>query len=394
MSSTEYAEDVFLSFYKLITRNQIQIQSQDFNPIQSFYDTIITDGELTENQANFLLKILSKYKNQAIAVGVDYSTPLKNVRWRKTFRVLDLSKKIYIDSSNNSLEICVKFPYQLKKVFDDEISSIESVTKQNTWDHVNKVRRLNFYDYNLIALYEFAIKYNFEIDDSFMSVLAEVEEIWQNSDEITPGSSVVNDNVVLQNTSTDALDYWEQKKTLDINKNLLIAKNMGFSLLETPRNLIEKIAHSKENTFWIKDYNNFFYLVNNTEGKVCIILDRAGPVLPWLQNFVQIADNNNFDRNMIKVCFRENKENTSGLNDWIKLAGVGGKVDSGKILIFESKPAKWLFKANIDVTMLVTNNIYPPTNMLTKDWFSCHPCVIYLGSTKPTEQKGHKIVEL
>ena len=394
MSSTEYAEDIFLSFYKLISRNQIQVQSQDLSPIQSFYDTLITDGELTENQANFLLKILVKYKNLSVTAGVDYTNALKNIKWRKKFRVLDLSKKIYIDSSNNTLEICLKFPYQLKKVFDDEISSFEIHGKQNTWDHVNKIRRLDFYNYNLITLYEFAVKHNFEIDDSFMSVLAEVEEIWQNADDIIPGSYIKQQEVVLNNVIPDAENYWNQRKTSINVKNLLLAKNMGFLYTGIPCTIGEKIAHSKENTFWIKKYADFFDLVNHTDGKVCVIVDRAGAVLPWLQNFVQQADNCNFDRNQIRVCFRENKENTSGLNDWIKLAGVGGKVDSGKILIFESKPAKWLFRANVDVTMLVTNNIYPPTNMLTKDWFSCHPCVVYLGLTKPTEQKGHRIVEL
>ena len=53
-----------------------------------------------------------------------------------------------------------------------------------------------------------------------------------------------------------------------------------------------------------------------------------------------------------------------------------------------------MFKDSIDVKMLVTNNIYPPTNTMTKDWFNSHPCVVYLGDTKPTEQRGQKIVEL
>jgi len=99
-------------------------------------------------------------------------------------------------------------------------------------------------------------------------------------------------------------------------------------------------------------------------------------------------------RDEIKVCFREGKDGKFGINEWIKLAGVGGKVETGKILIFESKPAKWLFKDPHDVTLLVTNNIYPQTNVMTRDWFNSHPVVIYLGDTKPTEQRGYKIVEL
>jgi hypothetical protein len=123
-------------------------------------------------------------------------------------------------------------------------------------------------------------------------------------------------------------------------------------------------------------------------------LDRTADALSWLQQFVADADLHNISRDDIKVCFRENKDSKSGLNDWIRLAGVGGKVESGKILIFESKPAKWLFKDVNDVKMLVTNNLYPPSYSMTRDFFNSHPCVIYLGDIKPSEQKGQKIVEL
>jgi hypothetical protein len=169
---------------------------------------------------------------------------------------------------------------------------------------------------------------------------------------------------------------------------------MGFLYQEKPLNLAEKIASRSENTFWIKDNKDFFALTKLFSGRICVLLDRSSATLPWLQNFVADADKNGVSREEIKVCFRDSKDADSGLNEWIRIAEVGGRVETGKILIFESKPAKWLFKFSNDVTLLVTNNIFPPTNIMARDWFSCHPCVIYLGDTKPTETKGQKIVEL
>jgi hypothetical protein len=157
---------------------------------------------------------------------------------------------------------------------------------------------------------------------------------------------------------------------------------------------VEKIAASQENSFWMKTNQEFFQLAKSCPGKICVLLDRSSATLPWLQSFVADAEKSGVSREEIKVCFRDSKESTTGLNDWIKIAGVGGKVETGRILIFESKPAKWLFKADNDVTLLVTNNIFPPTNTMARDWFMCHPCVIYLGDTRPTETKGQKIVEL
>ena len=169
---------------------------------------------------------------------------------------------------------------------------------------------------------------------------------------------------------------------------------MGFPLQKNPENLVEKIAASPENSFWIKTNEDLFSVCQHIQGKVCIILDRTSDILSWLQKFVADADRSSVPRDQIKVCFRDHKDSKSGINDWIKLAGVGGKVEDGKILIFETKPAKWLFKGPDDVKILVTNNVYPPTNTLARDWLNSHPCVIYLGDTKPTEQRGQKIVEL
>ena len=394
MLSSEFAEDIFVEFYKLVVQQTISIQGQDFSPVSSFHEKIINGSELTKNQANFLIKLLEKYKIISAMAGVDYRPQLQDLKWRTGFRVLDLSKKIYVELREKKLEICLKFPYQLKKEFEDEIDNGKNIQAHSFWDHEQKVRRLDFYQYNLIALYEFALKHNFEIDDTFMNVLADVEEIWQNSEHAVPRSDITIYGVTLKNASEETQTWWEDHKTNDPYKDLLLAKSMGFLYQEKPLNLAEKIASRSENTFWIKDNRDFFALTKLFSGRICVLLDRSSATLPWLQNFVADADKNGVSREEIKVCFRDAKEADSGLNEWIRAAEVGGRVESGKILIFESKPAKWLFKFDNDVTMLVTNNIFPPTNIMARDWFSCHPCVIYLGDTKPTETKGQKIVEL
>jgi len=394
MLPSEFAEDIFVEFYNLVSQQKISIQGQDFSPISSFHEKIINSGELTKNQANFLIKLLEKYKTISAMAGFDYGSKLVDLKWHRPFRVLDLSKRIYVELCENKLEICLKFPYQLKKEFEDEIASRDALHTHGRWDSEDKVRRLDFYHYNLIALYEFACKHNFEIDDSFMIALGDVEEIWQNQDDILPSSDLCADWVTLFNTSEGTQDWWRDNKTDCYESDLLLAKSMGYLYNGKPHSTIEKIAASQENSFWMKTNQEFFELSKSFSGKICVLLDRSSATLPWLQRFVADAENSGVSREEIKVCFRENKESITGLNDWIKIAGVGGKVETGRILIFESKPAKWLFKPENDVTLLVTNNIFPPTNTMARDWFMCHPCVIYLGDTRPTETKGQKIVEL
>jgi hypothetical protein len=102
----------------------------------------------------------------------------------------------------------------------------------------------------------------------------------------------------------------------------------------------------------------------------------------------------NFPKSDIKVCFRLNKDQNNGFNEWVKTNGLGGTVEQGKLLIFDHKPAKWLFRQEEDVKLLVTNNLYPHTQYLTRDWINSHPCVIYLGDIRPTLFKDQSIVEL
>ena len=396
MLSSHFAEDIFLEFHDLVESDKIKAQHTDIGPISSFYMRILNGDALTKSQADFVVKILEKYRHLAMMAGFDYADPLRNLAWKQPFRVLDLTKRIYVErTAQGNLDVCVKFPYQLKKEFDDQINSYQlTSTRFNNWDADQKLRRLNLYDFNLIALYEFANRNNFEIDDTFINVLADVEEIWQNQEEISPVSDIIDGRVRLFNATADTEQWFNLHCVGETDKDLLTAKHMGYLYRGRPKNVNEKIAAHTENSFWIRSNEKFFDLYKKITGKAAVMLDRTGDTLSWLKKFVADADAQGVDRDEIKVCFRDSRDQDTGINAWIKLAGVGGKVEAGRLLIFESRPAKWLFKDTSDVTLLVTNNVFPPTNVITRDWFNSHPCVIYLGDIKPSETKGQRIVEL
>lgn len=395
MLNSMFAEDLFESFYELYHSENLPCQQQDLSPMESFYLKIVNQEPLTQNQANFLLKLLEKYKTISAMAGLDYTASLPSIQWRQPFRVLDLSKKIYVDKDDKGqVWVCLKFPYQLKKEFDTEIHGNLDHHKTSFWDPEKKVRCLSLYDFNLVQLYEFAQKHNFEIDDTFMIALSDVEEIWQNTDQVSPFATVINDTVILNNATEDAESFWNNKAIGSYQNNLLLAKSMGYVYKGQPTTAIENIAGNLSNSFWIKENKELFSLYKTITGKMVVVLDRTGNTLAWLDRFVYDADTAAVPRSDIRVCFRESKNSDTGINEWIKLNNVGGKVEDGKILIFEYKPAKWLFKQADDVKILVTNNLYPPTSQITKDWFESHPCVIYLGDIKPSEQRGQQIVEL
>lgn len=392
MLSSNYIEDIFLEFYYFVITHGIPMQRQDSAPVESFFNVLLNETQLTEAQASYILKLLNKYKNLTAIHGLDYTDRLAAGKWKNPFRVLDNSKRVYVETdSSGAVQVCLKFPFQLKQAFEDTLQHVKSAS---VWDPEDKVRKINLYKCNLVQIGEFVHYHEFDIDDSFMIVLGQVEEIWANQSKISPSSIISNNAVELINPSDDALAYWNENKTGKLGNDLILAKNMGFLLDKKPENSIERIASTKPSTYWVKTNEELLSLCNDIDGKVCIVLDRVGKTTDWLCDFAKSVDDCGVDRNQIKVCFRAEKNDSSNLNDTIKELGFGGKIEDGKFLIFNHKPAKWLFKEAESVKILVSNNLYPSTNALTRDWFNSHPLVIYVGNIKPSEHRNNNIVEL
>jgi hypothetical protein len=390
LSSPRYIEDIFSDFYHASIFD-IDIQHQDQSASQSFYASILDSKPLTQNQANFLLKILDKYKVVMARHGLDYQDDIKTPKWKSPFRIIDLTKSIWVEQDEHTVPVvCMKFPYQIKAAFESEFRDLVN----GTWDHERKMRRVSIYKCNLIQLHDFSVKHNFEIDDTLLIALGEVEEIWAAPEEISPASALIADWVTLLNSSNETNLWWNEHCTGNYSKDLMLAKSMGYCYEGMPFSTVEKIAASQSNAFWIKTNKELLDLHHRVGGKMCIVLDRVSDTINWLTKFAEDIDRSDINRNKVRVCFRAEKGAKTDINEWIKDNGFGGKVEDGDILIFEQKPAKWLFKEQDSVTLLVTNNIYPPTSMIAKDWFNTHPCVIFLGDIKPSEQKGQPIVEL
>ena len=400
MLRSHFIEDIFLEFYLLVSLQQISVQWHDSTPIDSFASTIGNDSNnLTKAQSLYILRLLTKYKAVAKNAGLDYEHALAVPQWKKSFRVIDTSKRIHVEENPAGYaQLCIKFPYEFKKTFDTEFSELMSRASTKMWDNDRKLRVIPLNEINLVTLHDFASKHGFELDASFEEVLATVEETWNQQDTIVPFAEVIDNTVVIRNAVEDAIKFWEENKSGNIGQDLLLAKSMGFTarLNNVPVTPAEKIAASFETMFWLRENKTFFDLYKELkQGIVCIVLDRASNTHDWIKDFVLESSQAGIERNDIKVCFRETDLNKSNrFNDWVKAHGLGGSVDTGRIFIFENKPAKWLFTKGLDVKMIVTNNLYPNTHNMTQQWIEHHPCVLHIGDIKPSQKRNLKIVGL
>jgi len=397
MSSSQYAEDIFLEFYNLMTQHGFALAGSDTGAVYNFQTLISSGNQLTQSQANFIVKILKKYKTISQKYNLDYSDQIENPIWKREFRILDLTKKIFVERNLESETlILIKFPFGLKEVFDKEFYSDKDHFKHSTWDHERKLRQIKFTDINVVALYEFVKKHQFEIDDSFLETVESVENIWATQEDVVPYSIVFEDKIVLINSNEYADSYFEEHSTGNIDHNMLLAKSMSFplKLVGKPKKIVEKISSTENNIFWIDTNEKFFDLYKQIDGTICILLDRASYKDKWLEQFVIDSEKYGISKSDIRVCFRDNKDSDRGLNQWVKDNDLGGPIDGGKIFIFEHKPAKWLFKNKIDVKLIVTNNLYISSNSFVSDWMISHPCIVYLGEIKPTLTKVKSFASL
>jgi hypothetical protein len=220
MSKFSYVEDLFVEFYDQTFLDAEILQAQDTSVIHSFYNQISSGNQLTVNQGNFLLKILTKYKSYANRSGIDYGTLVDAPVWKNSFRKLDLSRRAFVEETEDGeINICLKFPYLLKDVFDKEFDTENQGHTASQWDSNRKLRVLDVYKFNVIHLEEFLRKHEFELDESFLSLADTVAEIWGQQDQIIPRAELNDDAVVLVNAPEDALNFYQAHKTDNISHN-------------------------------------------------------------------------------------------------------------------------------------------------------------------------------
>lgn len=385
MESSHHIEDEFIKFYNSV--DMTKLSSTEYSACQSFYDLCISESQFTDKQASFLKYILKKYSQSS-----DLS-----LNFKKPFRVLDNIKSISVSKEDFKIFVNLKFPYMFIKTFEEEIENTTNNKnlKLSTWDPENKIRKIDLFKVDLLKISEFAKRHNFYKDSSFLELDSCLQETLNDQENIVPYSDEIGEQTNIFNADNDSLEYFESTKKNNVAHDSLLAKVMGYPLKIVKKNktLLETISSSRENFFWCQQLDEYFNLVNNICSKTCIIIDRNDEERSWLKKFIEEAKHK-IPKKKIMVCFRESQEENKGLNNWIKENDLGGSIETGDIYIFQHKPPKWIFKQNLQMMFVATTIINPPTNTITQDFLSSHPCVIYLSDIIPTAWRNKKIVNL
>lgn len=390
MSSYKHIEDYYIDVYDKIF---MEIESVDQQATQNFYSLMHQGKPLTERQASFCVKLLKKYRKIIKLHGLD-SELIDDPIWKKPFRILDSTKHISICQDDDEIYLCLKHPFIFKEKFEQEVLNSEKVY-DSIWNDDKKERYYPIYKCNLILVRDFAEKYQFSLSEEFLDVVASAEQIWNDQEFYEPLCEIIENRVELKNYDESALAFFQENKTDDLVKDIFLAKKLGYRLSDEfkKQDIVYKVASTHSNFFHIEKIEKIFELHKKIGGKLTVLVDEEKAKL---KNFIDSALFHGYSRDEVKVGFREsnNSNSTSEFNAWIKEQGLGGDLKSAKILIFKTKPPKWLMKAESDVSIILINGAFAPSSEITQRWIENHHCVIFLDDVPPSTKRENVCVHL
>lgn len=152
----------------------INLARYDVNVLESMCDSVIDNKALTARQGELALKIITKYTRQLAQKEVDVS-PVLDPQWRLPLRIMDYSKKMYIENDTIMLE----FPFN-----NSLIEGLREFRKDSQgkgeWDKEKRRWEYALTEYNLSYLITWAQANQFEIDDEsnkLNAIITAVEQI-------------------------------------------------------------------------------------------------------------------------------------------------------------------------------------------------------------------------
>ena len=269
MTNLTYIEDLFVRVIDIMDQNLLGMQYHDQSAARSFYNSLRAGKDLTEKQGAYVLKIIHKYRN-SVKPFIDVEPHLEHPMWRNPFRVVDRSKKVWVEQeATRTPLICLKFPYDLKDDFEQAFRPHHG--NGHYWNPERKIRQVNLYRANIVEIQEWVEKHDFEIDDTFVSSVDQIEEIWQDRNNYKPYSVIEDGEVVLKNCAEEVEDYFLKNSNGNLVNDLFLAKSMNYPLKNPNNDIAQKISSNRNNTFWVKRVEDFIKLGYEVNGRVVLL---------------------------------------------------------------------------------------------------------------------------
>lgn len=206
--SFDYIEDYleYLAGFTSSSRHYpspISLARYDVHIVSSMAQQTLNGLGLSDRQSELAHKLVLKYRRQFSNHGISVERHETNPEYRIPIRRVDRSKTVALENHR----IAIRFPYDvaLIDVIREEGKKVPGELKFNK---ENRQWEAEITEPRVIWAYQFADKYQFNLDDSLLEVQTKIDECWKNSFAIELGTD--NNQLKISNAESSLIDFINQ----------------------------------------------------------------------------------------------------------------------------------------------------------------------------------------
>jgi len=331
------------------------MSAKDARLAHSLANAVKTPHFITENQGNLLIKLLTNYNKNILAIDSSAEQILNQPVWSKTFRIVDQVRKIYINSlPSGETVIFVEF------TFSSTIRKILSTASKNIQGGVQtispKLVWVELTEKNIVVLLDALKSLKFEIDQKIQDFYKIIKN-WKLQEDCQ--QLFYGENLLPSIQESLATEISETTENYD---SLLLDRSARYQFFvkkteKNEKNLEETITHRSSSKVWINSNDHsleevFKVLVELNRLPALVVFDswQTENCLKNLTNLGNSLDSNNI-KDGVGIYFRlpsdplgkdfnafigEKKYNAK-LDSSTQIAGV----QTGKLPKFFLKDCSW-----------------------------------------------------
>jgi hypothetical protein len=179
----------------------ISLARYDVSVLDHMCENAIANKPLTTRQGDLAVKIILKYSRQLAQKGIDVS-PVENPQWRNKLRVMDYSKKLYIQDD----KIMLEFPFSTELI--DGLREFRKDSQgKGEWNKDKRRWEYALTEYNLVYLKTWAETNQFNVDEEAIRYNNIIEDVERATFAIE--LDFVDEQLAVKNASPALIEYIE-----------------------------------------------------------------------------------------------------------------------------------------------------------------------------------------
>jgi hypothetical protein len=381
-----------------VTFNSVKFNLYDQKIIQSFNDQISLGVGFTEKQSLLAVKILKKYTPKlSLSLGADILQYLENPVYKLPIRKSNTSKKISIvENKIYGKVVSMIFPYN--EIYVSKIKENKG-SDYRTWDKEQKSWIFSLTETNLNFLVNFAEDENFETDDEFKNLSAQVLEAMSKMEQYVPMLVVEGKKLKFVNSDQNLPPLVNQ----DILSAIFEARRKGITTWD---NTISNYVDSDEvdeitRQFLKSDPSDKFCIDSKIQGissletiikfmGPCLVVIPGGSELEKLIIVHTFLKSIGLENHQMSVMFRLPTDTHLNFNNFVKNNGLNSPIkEHTQIVFISSKLPKPVLKSKIKFHSII-NLGFDNVHYTMRDFVKFHENVIFYSA--PTETRNLKLV--